>query len=303
MKKTTTIYFLRFALVIPLALSFIKSSQSQTPLTADAGREITPVCLYETSTRDTTAVLGGDPAAYGGTPPYIYSWSFGSILNDDSIANPYVSASFSHLCSNGLPMPMVLTVIDAAGDTARDTTIVQTAVFHSALSAIAKIHDIAVGDSTFIEGNIQISGGFKPYSVVWRPTTGLRDTTAGGTWAMPDSTTIYYPTITDSIGCTITGRLEAHVVYVHPVSTEDQKEESHDVKLYPNPARENITLEFYGNRPGVFTLFNSAGSKVLQHRVQPGKQQINLSGLNTGIYLYRLESQSGQARTGKLRLE
>lgn len=83
----------------------------------------------------------------------------------------------------GLPITVVLTVIDAAGDTARDTTVVQTAVFHSAVSAIPTIHHIEIGDSTFIEGNIQLGGSFKPYTVVWRPTAaGLRDTTAGGTW-------------------------------------------------------------------------------------------------------------------------
>ncbi len=287
--------------VIGIILLFSKPLQSQIPLTADAGGELTAVCLYESS-KDTTAILGGNPAAFGGTPPYIYSWSSGSNLNDDSIANPYFTRSFNQ-CSNGMPFSMVLTVIDAAGDTARDTTVVQTAFFHRPLSAMPYFYDIAVGDSVYIEGNWQIGGGFKPYSVVWRPTTGLRDTASASTWAMPDSHVSYSAVITDSIGCEIDAQIEAHRVRVHPVSTADKKDDNHDVKLYPNPAQNNVTVDFPGSAPGQLTLFSTSGKEVYSRRILPGKQSLNLNTLSRGVYLYQINGNSGEIHSGKLRLE
>lgn len=303
MKKMTffNTCFRLVSAILCIMFLFSKTAQGQTPLTADAGGELTAICLYQSS-KDTTTILGGDPAAFGGTPPYIYSWSSGSNLNDDSIANPYFTRSFNQ-CSNGMPFSTVLTVIDAAGDTARDTTVVQTAYFHRPVSAMPYSHDIAVGDSVYIEGNWQIGGGFKPYSVVWTPTTGLRDSTSSSTWAMPDSHITYSAVITDSIGCEIDAQIEAHKVNVHPVSTADIKDESHDIKLYPNPAHSNVTVDFPGNTSGQLTLFNTSGKEVYNRRILPGKQSLNVNHLTRGVYLYQINAESGETYSGKLRLE
>lgn len=95
----------------------------------------------------------------------------------------------------------------------------------------------------------------------------------------------------------------SHIVFVHPVSTNDLNAKAQKIKLYPNPARDHVTVEFHGKNAATLVLFNSAGSKVMQSQVHPGTRQVDLSGLNSGMYIYRVERKPGQIQTGKLRLE
>ncbi len=86
------------------------ASNQPAPLVADAGENIF-------SAPGETVILGGDPAASGGTLPYGYSWEPSTNLAGPEIANPEVTTSESDAT-------YTLTVTDANGCTAEDETTV-----------------------------------------------------------------------------------------------------------------------------------------------------------------------------------
>ena len=81
------------------------------PLTANAGNDVA-ICQYAST------VLGGSPAANGGSSPYSYSWSPSTYLNNASLANPTMtpttSGSFTY----------TVTVQDNVGTTASNAVVV-----------------------------------------------------------------------------------------------------------------------------------------------------------------------------------
>ena len=76
-------------------------------------------------------------------------------------------------------------------------------------------------------------------------------------------------------------------------------ETSHIASIFPNPAREYITLEFEGEFHEVsFELFDVTGRRVLYKKASNG-ESLNLGGLQKGLYLYRI-SEKERIQTGKL---
>ncbi len=65
-----------------------------------------------------------------------------------------------------------------------------------------------------------------------------------------------------------------------------------DVKIYPNPISSNH-LNILSNQDLTIQVFNILGKQVLTHSVTKNKTKINVSSLNTGIYLIRLSSDDG----------
>jgi len=60
------------------------------------------------------------------------------------------------------------------------------------------------------------------------------------------------------------------------------------VSIFPNPAREYITVEFEGKSHELsFELFDVTGRRVLFKRVSNG-ESVNVEGLQKGLYLYRI---------------
>ena len=69
--------------------------------------------------------------------------------------------------------------------------------------------------------------------------------------------------------------------------------------VYPNPAKESITLSFpNGYENGTFSLYNTVGQLILKQTVSSEKATVILEGLNSGMYLYTIQtktfSQSGK---------
>lgn len=73
---------------------------------------------------------------------------------------------------------------------------------------------------------------------------------------------------------------------------------SSDVKLYPNPASEQITVQWSGtDAQAQIEIFNLAGQKVLNTEVK-NKGNVNVSSLTTGTYILKLTNQK-EVRTIK----
>lgn len=80
------------------------------------------------------------------------------------------------------------------------------------------------------------------------------------------------------------------------VGLSENKLESTDVQLYPNPANEqiNLTFDFEALQNITIQIYNAAGQLVQTENLNgtkgTNKQNINIQNLNTGIYFLHLQS-------------
>jgi hypothetical protein len=78
---------------------------------------------------------------------------------------------------------------------------------------------------------------------------------------------------------------EIDSLYTHILNI---KNETDIVKVFPNPATNNITIE--SPQQVLFEILNIQGQKILQQQLQQGKTDIDISVLAKGFYILRLNS-------------
>jgi hypothetical protein len=72
--------------------------------------------------------------------------------------------------------------------------------------------------------------------------------------------------------------------------------------VYPNPFTTEVTFETGNNSDNVetrLTIFNIIGEQVFSHIYKQNKITLSKNDLNSGVYFYRLENNSGSSE-GKL---
>ncbi len=76
------------------------------------------------------------------------------------------------------------------------------------------------------------------------------------------------------------------------------------VKVYPNPAKKQFTIEFKDNNSNnaIIDIYNSIGNLVLTDNIQQGIyiKNINVGMLNDGLYFYRIIIDGTNVASGKL---
>lgn len=154
-----------------------------------------------------TMLLGGNPTATYGTPPFTYSWSPSTGLSSTTIANPKAGPS-----SN---TTYIVTVSDAGGCGSKKDTVVVTVdpnpkVFAGPDAKICRNDTVTLGNEPAARG------GTLPYTYSWSPSTGLSGSTIANPKAYPVSTTSYVLTVTD--GASVV-RKDTVVVTVNAVPT------------------------------------------------------------------------------------
>ncbi|MBX2903476.1 MAG: tandem-95 repeat protein [Chitinophagales bacterium] len=157
---------------------------------ADAGQDKSIVNCAGAS-----VVIGGSPAASGGSGSYTYVWQPTAGLSDSTIGNPTVSGIST-------TQTYTLLVTDVKGCTATDNVLV--AVTPSSLVAEAgNATSICTGDTAGIRlgGTPTAAGGTPVYSYNWQPAIGLSSAADANPIAKPLATTVYYVTVTDANGC------------------------------------------------------------------------------------------------------
>jgi hypothetical protein len=79
---------------------------------------------------------------------------------------------------------------------------------------------------------------------------------------------------------------------------------SKEAIVYPNPARNFVTIDFSMAYPNaLFTLRDIAGNVVLETRLNSNRQEVDISKLVPGTYVYTIYNRKGLNESGKLVVE
>jgi gliding motility-associated-like protein len=149
-------------------------------LTADAGNNKV-VCPGG------TIIIGGSPTAYGGLPPYTYSWQPTNGLSASNIANPIANSPSSVI-------NYTVTVTDDTGAVVSDAM----ALFVHDLGYITAGNDASICENKSVSiGSPGNNYGGITYS--WSPGATLNDSTSGAPVASPGLSSITY-TLTATTG-------------------------------------------------------------------------------------------------------
>lgn len=254
-------------IIFSIILSFTCFLNVNAQLVTNAGNDIHS-CDMDTNAN--AILIGGSPTASNGTLPYTYSWtiapielgfpgsglffSASDILNDTSVANPILIERYA-----ATSIDFFLKVTDATGVISYDTCKFSFSNFMQHLMNYSWL--INSGDSAFIDVGSNVGGGVGTLSYLWQPSNSLSDSTLEiGFWARPSTTTNYFVTVTDSLGCSMTERPFCSV-NVNPLNI-DHLEVRNILNVFPNPTSSllNISYSMTTNTP--IKIINSQGHIV-----------------------------------------
>lgn len=272
-------------LLILIFVCFISTGSVTGQLIANAGND-TAYCAEGQQER----ILGGNPTAIGGVPPYTYTWSAkyqwrdhiwyaSSMLDDTTLANPMIKLG-------AIPdsIYFYLTARDSIGNSSTDSVMVRLSQYIVCLMDC--ILFIKYGDSTILWSCVD--GGIGPFEYSWTPANSLSDSTVRNPWAKPTSNTEYKFKITDAAGCVFESRC---FVTVYPVNADELRSSISKVRLYPNPSKNiNVIYAAVINEKYLNTnleLFSSDGKLIKKIRIVKTPQRIDLTDFAKGIYIYK----------------
>jgi hypothetical protein len=119
----------------------------------------------------------------------------------------------------------------------------------------------------------------------WSPAATLSASTVGMPLAAPQQTTTYTLTVIDEY---FQMTSDSITVFVDPIASVAENINKRNIKVYPNPATDMVTIDFEN---GIFEnasieLYDITGQKVLVEAIVNGssKHQINLKGMRAGFY-------------------
>lgn len=76
------------------------------------------------------------------------------------------------------------------------------------------------------------------------------------------------------------------------------------INLYPNPARNVVTLNYSGinSLPATLSFMDMLGNTVSSFPIQneSGQMSLDITGLSSGVYVYRVTAQANMLQTGKI---
>ncbi|MBX7242889.1 MAG: T9SS type A sorting domain-containing protein, partial [Bacteroidia bacterium] len=148
--------------------------------------------------------------------------------------------------------------------------------------------------SVSVGGSVQLAAsGGSAYS--WTPATGLSNTFIPNPVATPSVTTVYTVWVTNSSDCTGS---DSVTVFVWQTPVADPAL-SIPVKIFPNPAHDEIIVEGEGLENGTYylTMYNGLGQLVIAKTlsVTDGKimEKIEVLSFSEGVYYLQLDGDKG----------
>lgn len=223
-----------------------------------------PVLMVQSAASDVTCNGACDGTlvvtAAGGTPPYIYTYN---------PPNPSCAGTYT------------IIVIDANGCTESATATIAEPTAITGTMTTTPISAPGASDGT---GTVTASGGVPPLTYQW-------DNGETGPMATALSGGLHCVVITDANGCT----LSVCETVGGGSSNNNEIAALESIQLYPNPANDQTTLElsFTESVDAEIRVVNTLGQTVIglevKQDIQQLTEQINLSGLGTGVYLVEIK--------------
>jgi len=209
--------------------------------------------------------LSFQPAA--GAGPFSYQWSNGQTAS----AATNLQAGISYC----------VTVTDSKGCSASFCGQVSQPQELTATANATPSHAVNPDGSI----DLTVSGGTPPYAFLWSTSDTAEDlqNLYAGT---------YHVTITDHNQCSKTLNIEV------PLATGVRTLSAASLKIYPNPARESVTVSgLQSDRNYTLTVFNIAGNRVRTEKLKPGQDTfiLHLNSLPPGSYFLEIQS-AGDSR-------
>jgi len=191
----------------------------------------------------------------GGTPPYSVSSTFESDV-------------------------LEINVIDANGCETSSSTVINVAEPLTIDGDIMNATDVDNNGSI----NVTISGGTPGYMFVWTDESGGIVSNEEDLIGVNSGN--YTLTVEDALGCF----LEATYFVDINSSTIDLDEDDELIKLYPNPSRQFLTLEFNNAIPNNISFYNLSGQRIMTvDNSFKNKTQVDINELSKGLHMVKME--------------
>lgn len=197
-----------------------------------------------------------------GTAPYTYSLTGGSCT----------SLPCSSLCAGNY----TLVTNDAFGCTTSNNFSI-FAPTNNLLTNITVTNSACSTCSTGI-ANVNVAGGIGPYTYTWSPSGGNAAT------ASSLAPVCYTVVVMDANGCSVS----TSTCVGFSTGFQNVFNGSTALLVYPNPAQNNVTIEYQGALFN-YTLYNNLGQLIATDKNNFDKAVINLNEFAKGIYLIEVE--------------
>lgn len=190
-------------ILIILILFVTKGVFAQLPLQANAGPDFT-------ACPGTTVILGTSNVANGGTPPYFYTWSPATGLNNPSVANPTLTPGNSG--------NFYLMVNDANDTKAYDTVFVFVPNLNQFQAGKDTVYCAGMASNISL-GSANNATATTGYNFSWSPGSGLNNPNAPNPIANPTTSTVYSLTVSYGPCSSITGTVDISIIGLNIYTT------------------------------------------------------------------------------------
>lgn len=193
------------------------------------------------------------------------------------------SGTFTDLCAGDY------VIVADDGDLCNETINITVTSPANLAGGTSLMHEYFGNDGAI---NFSVSGGTPPYTFSWTGPGGFTANTEDITDLAGGSYTV---TVTDDNGCTysLTTNITSYVGLL---------DEQAIYSLYPNPAKDEVTVIIPEGAAATLTIYDALGKAVLVNQVTK-ITTLNLHGFAPGVYMYNLQDASGNLSTGKLIIE
>lgn len=276
-------------LISTLLTIFNFSSKAQC--TIDAGSDLF-ICVDKFGEVDTTVInasFNGDSSLnFRWKCEYWYAGQTKFTASDFMEDTTIVQAKISKLdvVDNKDEIVFILEAYDSSGVVhCIDSMVVAFSEFAALLLQTSV--QINQGDTTQISA-ISV-GGIGGLNYSWTPNYNMSDSTVATPNVWPDSTTIYYCSVTDSVGCVSTYD-DQFDVFVRAVSVPELAKKNVKLTIYPNPINENTrvqTLNLTNFSGYIYQLTDAKGRLIKSDQLS---SEVSLGSVinSSGIYFFNV---------------
>jgi PKD repeat protein len=166
---------------------------------------------------------------------------------------------------------------------------------------LKKVISISIPSPTVsVSGTFEICKGEKRVYTASGANTYVwsNNSTSVSTTFSPATTTVYSVTGTATTGCKST---KVFTVNVKPCVGIVTNEKNIDLRLYPNPVKDVLSIECA--EPANVVIYDMNGLVILESKVNPGVNEINTSNLKPGVYYIRSSNTMGSWRGRLVKME